>query len=158
MQHVSGTDDMCKLAWHDLANTLKAVVMQPRSTCLGTQRYVIALNTVYYIALPEDDALLLAAYFNSLPLRVFARAIAERAKDAHFRFFACTVGMLPLPVEWRHRDAEILRDLSRRAHADGCLAPEAQAELDLTVAAAFRLNGAALQALRRFDGWLTGSP
>jgi type I restriction-modification system DNA methylase subunit len=157
LQHVSRADDLHMLAWHDLASTLKAVVIPPTMSCLSSERRVIALNTVYYISASEADALLLAAYFNSLPLRVFARAIAERAKDAHFRFFACTVGMLPLPTEWRCAKAEFLRELSKRAHAEMGLTADSQHELDEVVSAAFGLSAASIQALRRFDVWLAGA-
>jgi hypothetical protein len=133
------------LAWHDLANTLKAVVV-PRG--------VVPLNTVYFIPVDEDIAHLLAAYFNSLPLRTFARAIAERAKDAHFRFFAWTVSLLPLPAAWRSVDAARLQELSRMAHARGTLETASQTELDSIVARAFSLNRSQVRALESFDSWL----
>ncbi|HET9440494.1 MAG TPA: N-6 DNA methylase [Longimicrobiales bacterium] len=156
LQHVGRNVAHSRLAWHDLASTLKAVVLPARAPCLGSARALVPLNTVYYIEAPEDDAHLLAAYFNSLPLRVFARALAERAKDAHFRFFACTVGQLPLPHDWQVKHACELRDLSLRAHADRGIAPEAQTRLDELVADAFALSPPARLALRRFDRWLAG--
>jgi hypothetical protein len=147
---------MTRVAWHDLANTLKAVVLPGQASCLGTPRPIVPLNTAYYIALPEADAHLLAAYFNSLPLRVFARAIAERAKDAHFRFFACTVALLPLPLAWRSTHAGALSELSRTCHADGAITAAVQQQLDELIANAYGLSTAAMSALRRFDQWLRG--
>ena len=97
---------------------------------------------------------MLAACFNSLPLRVFARVIAERAKDAHFRFFAYTVGQLPLPRKWREN--EVFAQISRRAHDNNGIDAEVQGELDQLVAQLFHLSGAQLNALRRFDDWLRG--
>ncbi|HEY0671225.1 MAG TPA: N-6 DNA methylase, partial [Longimicrobiales bacterium] len=156
LQHVGIGVAQSRLAWHDLASTLEAVVLPTCAPCLGSARALVPLNTVYYIEASHDDAHLLAAYFNSLPLRVFARALAERAKDAHFRFFACTVGQLPLPHTWRERHAHELRDLSLQAHADRGLAAGTQTRLDELVADAFALSPAAQQALRRLDRWLAG--
>jgi tRNA1(Val) A37 N6-methylase TrmN6 len=156
LQHVGGGIAMTRVAWQDLANTLNAVVLPAHVPFLGGCRPVVPLNTVYFIALAEPDAHLLAAYMNSLPLRVFARAIAERAKDAHFRFFAGTVGLLPLPVSWRTTDAGLLRDLSLTAHTNGCISDADQAALDDIVAKAFGLSRNATLALRRFDEWLRG--
>ena len=117
---------------------------------------VVALNTVYYIPIHDDDAQLLCAYFNSLPVRTLARAVAERAKDAHFRFFAWTVAALPLPAAWRTFEAARLREISRAAHAAGMIEGRAQAELDAIVARAFGLGSADVRALRSFDAWLRG--
>jgi hypothetical protein len=155
LQHVSARPTT-RLAWHDLANTLKAVVLPGAAPCHGQPRPLVPLNTVYFIALPDEEAHLLAAYFNSLPVRVFARAIAERAKDAHFRFFACTIGMLPLPACWRSVHADELRRLSRSAHAAGHIDEDAQKSLDELIGAAYGLTASAIHALRRFDRWLRG--
>jgi hypothetical protein len=155
LQHVSARATT-RLAWHDLANTLKAVVLPGAAPCHGQPRPLVLLNTVYFIALPDEEAHLLAAYFNSLPVRVFARAIAERAKDAHFRFFACTIGMLPLPAAWRSVHADELCQLSRSAHAAGHIDEDAQKSMDELIGAAYGLNGSAMHALRRFDRWLRG--
>jgi hypothetical protein len=156
LQHVGNDVGTCKLAWHDLAGTLKAVVLPAHASCLGTQRPLIPLNTVYYIPASDADAHLLAAYFNSLPFRVFARCVAERAKDSHFRFFACTVALLPLPSHFRQYRADELRDLSRAAHAAGALPRCEQSRLDHLVAAAYGLTNASFHALSRFDRWLNG--
>jgi hypothetical protein len=148
-----------KVVWHDLAETLKAVaVPDMQRTALGVTCPIVPLNTVYFIATSDQEsALLLAAFLNSLPVRTFARAIAERAKDARFRFFAWTVGVLPLPPQWRtgpwHRP---LIELARGAHEAGCLEPVRQQELDGRIAAIYGLDDAELDALRSFDGWLRG--
>jgi hypothetical protein len=138
-------DPHAMLAWHDLANNLKAVVVPSG---------FVVLNTVYFVAVEEDVAHLLCAYFNSLPLRTFARAIAERAKDAHFRFFAWTVALLPLPAHWRSFEADRIRELSRQAHSTGSLDEDARVEIDSIIARAFALNRSDLRALAEFDEWL----
>lgn len=136
------------VAWHDLASNLNAVVLPPD---------VVALNTVYYIGAEDPCAHLLCAYFNSLPVRVFARAIAERAKDAHFRFFAWTISMLPLPADWKVSDADGLTRLSRIAHEAKGVTEEQQAELDALIGSRFGLSRSDLKTLARFDAWLRGA-
>jgi hypothetical protein len=146
-----------KLAWHDLAETLNAVAIPARvRSPLGFEAPVIPLNTVYFIPCPDlDRARILAALFNSLPVRTFARAIAERAKDARFRFFAWTIAVLPLPAGWdRAAVAGPLLTISRAAHAAEGIEPAAQAGLDRLVGAAYGLTDADMEALAAFDDWL----
>lgn len=148
-----------KVTWQDLADTLGAVAVPATvRSPIGETRPVVPLNTVYFIPVGEEiDALLLAAYLNALPLSVFARAIAERAKDARFRFFAWTVAALPLPAAWRCcEQAPRLVELSRRAHADGGITEAASAELDALVARAYGLDADDVAALGEFDRWLRG--
>jgi type I restriction-modification system DNA methylase subunit len=156
LQHTGAGSSRHRVAWHDLASTLNAVVLPERVACLGTLRSLIALNTVYYVPAPEAEAYLLAAYFNSLPVRVFARAIAERAKDAHFRFFAYTMGMLPLPLLWQTTKAACLGEISRHAHERGSIDAAEQHQLDELVGCAYGLGRVAMLALRSFDAWLRG--
>jgi hypothetical protein len=148
-----------KVVWRDLARTLEAVaVPAKRRNSLGFEAEVVPLNTVYFIAtVGRAEALLLSAYLNSLPVRVFARAIAERAKDARFRFFAWTVGAIPLPSGWRSGPcAAALTAIADRAHAARCETPEDRAELDRLVAAAYGLRARDVDALTEFDQWLNG--
>jgi hypothetical protein len=147
-----------KVAWHDLAETLNAVMLPASVRSLGRELPIVPLNTVYFIATSADDeALLLAAYFNSLPVRTFARTIAERAKDARFRFFAWTVAALPLPSDLLvRREAAPLVALSRAAHDAGCLAPEAAEKLDRLVSRTYGLGADDIAALSDYDRWLRG--
>jgi hypothetical protein len=149
-----------KVVWHDLARTLKAVALPASARSpLGSPRPIIPLNTVYFIA-TEDEArsLLLAALLNSGPLRTFARAIAERAKDARFRFFASTIGALPLPAGWCTGPlTQRLQELARAAHESGGMTDAEQAELDAMVASLYHLSAAGQQALAEFDAWLSGA-
>jgi hypothetical protein len=150
-----------KVVWSDLALDLRAAAVPATVRCVtGRDTPVIPLNTVYYIAVPDaGTSMLLAAYLNSLPLRVHARVIAERAKDAHFRFFAWTIGVLPLPHSWNEGPiAERLTLLSREAHARGGATPAVQAEVDALVARAFGIGDAQLTRLVEFDAWLKGKP
>lgn len=147
-----------KVVWRDIADTLcAAAVPDTVRGDYGRPVPVIPLNTVYFLSVPDADmALLITAYLNSLPMRVFARAVAERAKDAHFRFFAWTVGSLPLPLRWQTSHAEELNELSRSAHALKGLTAVAQARLDALVCTAFGLSDADVEALLEFDRWLSG--
>ena len=146
-----------KLAWHDLAETLNAVAIPARvRSPLGLVLPVVPLNTVYFMPIADlDRAMVLAAFFNSLPVRTFARAIAERAKDARFRFFAWTIAVLPLPRDWE-RPATVapLLDIARAAHAAGGVDAPVQQRLDRLVAAAYGLDQDDLGALSAFDRWL----
>ncbi len=149
-----------RVAWHDLAGSLRAVALPPDApTPFGT-RPLVPLNTVYFAATRgEAEALRLAAFLNAMPVRVFAATIAERAKDAHFRFFAWTVSMLPVPAALSSTDdGRRIETLSRCAHADHAIGPDAAEELDGIVARAFGLSRAELRALSRFDDWLHGRP
>jgi hypothetical protein len=147
-----------KVAWHDLSDTLRAVALPARVRFDGVDRELVPLNTVYFLPTPEHDtALLLAGLLNSLPVRTLARAVAERAKDARFRFFAWTVSALPLPIGWAGHDAaEEVRAVSRRAHRGRGIRPEAQRRLDRAAAALYGLGSHDLETMARFDAWLRG--
>jgi hypothetical protein len=148
-----------KVVWSDLAADLRAAAVPAKvRNIAGIRTPVIPLNTVYFVATSSpDESMLLSAYLNSLPLRVFARAIAERAKDRHFRFFAWTIAVLPIPADWRtNRHAASLREMAQKAHADGGMTVTERMRLDDLVATAYRLNSEQLLHLRLFDGWLRG--
>jgi hypothetical protein len=149
-----------KVAWHDLSDRLRAVALPARVPFDGAARELVPLNTVYFLPVSdEQDALLFAAILNSLPVGTFARAVAERAKDARFRFFAWTISCLPLPAGWRgHPAAADLLAISRAAHAREGIGTDEQDRLDRAAAALYGLNDAELAALRRFDHWLRGTP
>lgn len=149
-----------KVAWHDLAETLEAVALPGEVRGVeGRGGPLVPLNTVYFIPVAgEEQALVLAGLLNSLPVRTYARAVAERAKDARFRFFAWTVGALPLPRGWAEsRAARTVLRLSRGAHERGAITDAEQTELDAAVAALYRLGGREVEALASFDHWLKGA-
>ncbi len=149
-----------KVVWKDIADNLLAAAVPDSIRADGSSDVpVVPLNTLYFVAVPDSDtAMLLSAYLNSLPMRAFARAAAERAKDARFRFFAWTIGSLPLPRTWRDTDVATLIDIAREAHADGGLARVRQLRLDAIVARAFGLGDDDMNALLAFDNWLCGAP
>lgn len=142
------------VAWRDIAPRLQAAAI-PR----GEIQRPVPLNSVYFVSTGRDDdaAFLLAAYLNSLPVRAFTRTIAERAKDAYFRFFAWTVAVTPLPQHWRVDRARELVALSRAAHESGGATSEMAAQIDQHVGAAYGLKPDDVETLRQFDCWLSGS-
>lgn len=145
-----------RVAWRDLAPRLEAVWLPATARSgIGCERPLIPLNTVYFVPVPEPDALVLAAFLNALPARVMTRAIAERAKDARFRFFAWVVGLVPLPTDWRGSAlAAELRELSREAHARRGADRELRRRIDDVACAMLSLDPRDRRALRRFDRWL----
>ncbi|MFO7894502.1 MAG: N-6 DNA methylase [Longimicrobiales bacterium] len=147
-----------KVAWHDLSDTLRAVALPAAVRSDGADRALVPLNTVYFLPTPDEEAgLLLAGLLNSLPVRAFARAVAERAKDARFRFFAWTLSTLPLPGAWReHAAAPEIRAISAAAHRARGIPPADQVRLDRAVGALFGLRPDDLEHLGRFDRWLRG--
>lgn len=148
-----------KVAWQDLADDLKAVAVPARIRAkTGRELPVIPLNTVYFIpTASHDDALRLAALLNSLPVRTFARTIAERAKDARFRFQGWTLGLLPIPDRWADgRTAAELLGISRRAHEAGGLSDADSGRLDTLVGRIYGLTTDDLDSMNDFDRWLRG--
>ena len=144
-----------KLAWRDLSPTLEAAVLPGTVRCWGVDRHLIALNTIYYITPPDEPtADLLAACFNSLPVRTFARAIAERAKDAHFRFFGWTIAQIPLPRSWPASTAERLTALARAARERQTITADEQCEIDHLVLQAYGLSRSQHTAILDYDRWL----
>lgn len=146
------------VAWHDLSDTLRAVALPATVRFDGADRELLPLNTVYFLPAPDEEAgLLLAGLLNSLPVRTFARALAERAKDARFRFFAWTMSSLPLPAAWReHPAAGEIRAISAEAHRARGIQPGGQGRLDRAAAALYGLRPEDVEHLGRFDGWLRG--
>lgn len=79
-----------KVVWRDISPTLEAA-LAPAD--------VVPLNTVYFIALADvRRAAIVAALFNSAPMRAFAFALAERARGGWRRHFAWVIRLLPLPA------------------------------------------------------------
>jgi hypothetical protein len=150
-----------KVVWSDVAADLRAAVVPARTrTALGTSLPVVPLNTAYFAAtMSERESLVLAAYLNSLPVRIFARAIAERAKDGHFRFFAWTVAVIPLPAGWRSGPvADRLEAIACASQRRGAIDSTDAAELDTLVADGYRLDRTHRASLAAFGEWLDGNP
>jgi hypothetical protein len=104
---------------------------------------LIPNQTLYSLdAVTLDEAYVLAAILNSTIAGALLVSVAERAKDAHYRYFGRTVAALPLPdlqPEW-----ERLVRLSRRAHRG----VEVGEEIDAVVARLYGVTEEELAVLR----------
>ena len=134
-----------KVAWKDLSRGVAAAVL-PDVVHVHDQPFPLVPNqTLYAIdAVSLDEAYVLAALLNSTIAGALLVSVAERAKDAHFRYFGRTVAALPFPdarPEWEH----LLR-LSRRAHRGVDLS----ADIDHVVARLYGVTSAELAILRTF--------
>jgi hypothetical protein len=80
-----------KIVWRDIATHLETNIPEPCA---------IPLNTVYYLPCEDlETRNLLRSFLNSLPIRAFARAAAERARGGYRRHFAWVIRLLPVPNE-----------------------------------------------------------
>lgn len=129
-----------KVVWRDLSPKLEAAFAPAR---------VVPLNTVYFIPVcDEPRALLLAALFNSAPLRAVAYALGERARGGWRRHFAWVMRLLPIPERFvsflEGADDARLADFERIVGAQG--APGA----DALAAELYGLSEADVDVLRRW--------
>ena len=156
-----------KVAWKDLSRGFAAAVLPDVVHAGGHPFPLVPNQTLYSIdAVSLDEAYALAAMLNSTIADALLLCVAERAKDAHYRYFARTVARLPFPAIDRECDEwDRLIRLSRRAHAHACVAnaktlaaPDDSAtrgrrideDVDRLVAALYGVTGRELQLLRRF--------
>ena len=145
-----------RVAWRDIGTEPSAVVVPGCIPFLGAHFPIISLNTVYQIAPgTEDEAHFLAAILNSVPVRAFLKAVAQRASGGHFRFFGSTVGLLPFPIDRDHALRRLCAEISGRAHEAGSLAPDDRETLDEAIAGLYELSSSDLAALRAFDSSLS---
>lgn len=104
-----------KVAWKDLSRGLCAAVLPDVVHVHDQPVPLIPNQTLYAIdAVSLDEAYLFAAILNSTIAGVLLVSVAERAKDAHFRYFGRTVAALPWPEVGEER--EWLVRFARRAH------------------------------------------
>ena len=105
---------------------------------------LIPNQTLYFIdAVSFDEAYAICAVLNSTIADALLLAVAERAKDAHFRYFGRTIARMPLP-SFANRD-DLIR-LARRAHQRR----DVREELDRVVAALYGVSECDVQTLRAF--------
>ncbi|HVT45040.1 MAG TPA: N-6 DNA methylase [Thermoanaerobaculia bacterium] len=123
-----------KVAWKDVSRGLCAAVLPSSVMVSGIEFPLVPNQTVYSIdAASLDEAHLLAALFNSSTFNALAVAVAERAKDFHYRYFASTIATLPFPpLRARSEPCRRIIRLARRASA--LRGKIDQAEIDVLVA------------------------
>ncbi len=137
-----------KVVWRDLA---------PRLEAAFAPADVVPLNTVYFIPFEgRREARLLAALFNSTPLRAVAHVLGERARGGWRRHFAWVMRLLPVPNElqqWLAADRDVssmssqLVELLEACESSTSFPPDPDA-LDRCVAHLFGLEANELQVLR----------
>lgn len=133
-----------KVAWKDVSRGMTAAVLSDSVYVDGRAVPLVPNQTLYSIdASSLDEAYALSAVLNSTIANALLVAVAERAKDAHFRMFGRTVAQLPLPPL---DEAASLTRLARRAHAGRNL----DAEIDCAVAKLYGVSERELGKLRRF--------
>ncbi len=134
-----------KVAWKDLSRGLAAAVL-PDVVHIDEQPFPLVPNqTLYAIdCVSLDEAYATSAILNSTISGALLVAVAERAKDAHYRYFGRTVGALPWP-EASAEQTRLVR-LARRAHRG----VDVTRDLDAVVAAIYGVTEAELDLLRAF--------
>jgi N-6 DNA Methylase len=88
-----------KVVWKDLSRGMSAAVL-PDVVHIDEQPVPLVPNQTLYLidAVSLDEAYAIAAVLNSIAADALLLSVAERAKDAHFRYFGRTVARLPWPV------------------------------------------------------------
>ena len=134
-----------KVAWKDLSRGLAAAVL-PDAVHVREQPVPLIPNQTLYAldAASLDEAYLISAILNSTVAGALLVSVAERAKDAHYRYFGRTVATLPWPGV--QPEAERLTRLARRAHRGADVAEA----LDEVVARLYGVAPAELDVLRAF--------
>jgi hypothetical protein len=121
-----------KVIWKDLSRGICAAVLHDTRTTHGRPLPLVPNQTLYALdAASVDEAHVLAAALNSTIVNALTVAVAERAKDSYFRYFARTIARVPLPkLEASHPAWEQLLRCARRAAHD----PDAIVEIDRVMA------------------------
>ena len=132
-----------KVAWKDLSRGVAAAVLPDVVNIDGEAFPLVPNQTLYAIdAVSIDEAYALAAALNSTIAGALLVRVAERAKDAHYRYFGRTVGAMPLPDLAPEFDR--LVRLSRRAHRGA----DVGEEIDRVVARLYGVSDDELDVLR----------
>ncbi|HEX7831552.1 MAG TPA: N-6 DNA methylase [Thermoanaerobaculia bacterium] len=134
-----------KVAWKDLSRGVAAAVL-PDVVHIQEQPVPLVPNqTLYAIdAVSVSEAYVIAAILNSTIAGALLVAVAERAKDAHYRYFGRTVAALPFPETTAEYDT--LERLSRRAHRG----VDVSDDIDAVVARLYRVSQSDLRVLQEF--------
>ena len=134
-----------KVAWKDLSRGVAAAVL-PDLVNIGVHAVPLVPNqTLYSIdAVSLDEGYAIAAVLNSTIAGALLVSVAERAKDAHYRYFGRTVAGMPCPDV--KRESERLVRAARRAERGS----DAIAEIDEIVARLYGVTDHELSLLRDF--------
>lgn len=137
-----------KVAWKDLARGMSAAVLPDVVHANGHAVPVVPNQTLYSIdCVSLDEAYGIAALLNSTIVDALLLAVAERAKDAHYRYFGRTVARIPMPrldddsAQWR-----ALVRASRHAHQG----VDVNGDVDALAASMYGVSTAELRTLQTF--------
>jgi hypothetical protein len=137
-----------KVAWKDVSRGMAAAVLPESVEVEGHTFPVVPNQTLYSIdAVSMDEAYAMAGLLNSSVADALLLAVAERAKDDHYRYFGRTVSAIPfpLPVSGSELWQRLVRS-SRIAHRDS----KTPAGHDAIVAELYELSSGELEVLRAF--------
>jgi hypothetical protein len=135
-----------KVAWKDVSRGIAAAVLPDVVNVNGHEFPLIPNQTLYSIdAVSLDEAYAICAVLNSIVVDALLLAVAERAKDDHYRYFARTVGAIPFPplIEGSPQWQKLVR-LARSAHLRR-LAPD-----DELVASLYGVSAGEMETLRAY--------
>lgn len=137
-----------KVVWKDVATRIEAVVVPDSVEISGRRIPLLPNQTLYCLdAGSIDESYLHAAILNSSLVSAMAAAIAEPAKDRHYRFFARTIAQLPWPeVQLTSDVARRLVRLSRTAHSGA----DVQDEIDGLVCELYGVERELIESLARW--------
>jgi hypothetical protein len=136
-----------QVVWKDVSRGMAAAVLPETASIDGIHVPVVANQTLYSIdAVSQDEAWAIASILNSTVAGALLVAVAERAKDAHYRYFGRTVATLPFPLTAWAKYRAVLTRLARRA---ACSSDAAEA-LDALVAESYEVSAAEKELLQRF--------
>jgi len=128
-----------KVAWKDLSRGVAAAVLPDVVNANGRAFPLVPNQTLYMLdAVSLDEAWVIAAMLNSTVAGALLVSVAERAKDAHYRYFGRTVAALPFAdarPEWDH----LVRAARRSQH-----------DVDAIVARLYGIDEEELATLREF--------
>jgi hypothetical protein len=132
-----------KVAWKDVSRGMAAAVLPDSVTIEGQQYPLVPNQTLYAIdAVSLDEAYAIAAILNSTVAGALLLCTAQRAKDAHYRYFGRTIGALPFP-DTNGGWAALVR-AARRAHRGN------PTDVDAIVAELYGVAGDELALLEAF--------
>lgn len=132
-----------KVVWKDLSRGMAATVL-PDEVHIDDHAFPLVPNQTLYAldAVSLEEAYTLSAVLNSIVADALLVSVAERAKDAHYRYFGRNVARLPFVLG----EHETLLRLARRAHRGAGV----QVELDAVVAKLYGVDDRELEVLRAF--------
>jgi hypothetical protein len=125
-----------KVVWKDVSRGMAAAVLAPHRAMNGSSVGLVPNQTVYCAAVSsEDEAWFAAAVLNSTVAGASALAVADRAKDFHYRYFGRTIAEVPVPALGPAARRRIAA-LAKKAARDGA----AEAELDCLLSSAYGVS------------------